>query len=238
MTGLVCVSGMNKWIKGVLVGAGVIAGVSATAQATTVYNVQSTSATNCTTGGAPAPHGLWTGQQNFSGTGCGNYYDISGIFTVNDDDADTNNWTGSFNAFAINPAGMTADIQLTFSNFAETGNYKKENGASYDVGTDTPDIDFFQGISGTIEIDSVTYTVAGFAGGYSFQWGPGGNAKDANEFGGSSWILMNGLSGHWDLNLTFAEPITNTEVPEPGLAAVFGLGLLGLGLARRRSRNA
>lgn len=228
---------VNKWVASALVGAGMMAGVSATSQAATVYNVQSTSATNCSTGGTPAPHGLWTGNQNFSGTSCGNYYDISGIFTVNDDDADTNNWTGSFSAFAINPAGTTADIQLTFSNFAETGNYKKENGASYNVGTDTPDIDFFQGISGTIEIDSTTYTVAGFAGGYSFQWGPGGNAKDAGEFGGSSWILMDGLSGHWDLNLTFAAPITNTEVPEPGLVAVFGIGLLGLGLARRGRRK-
>ena len=48
---------------------------------------------------------------------------------------------------------------------------------------------------------------------------------------------MDGLSGHWDLNLTFAAPITNTEVPEPGLVAVFGIGLLGLGLARRGRRK-
>ncbi len=228
----------NKWTTAALVGAGMMAGVSATSQAATIYNVQSTSATNCSVGGNPASHGLWTGNQNFSGTTCGNYYDISGIFTVNDDDADTTNWTGSFNAFAINPAGTTANIQLTFSDFAETGNYKQENGASYNAGTDTPDIDFFQGISGTIEIDSTTYTVAGFAGGYSFQWGPGGNAKVASEFGGSSWILMQGLSGHWDLNLTFGAPITTTEVPEPGLVAVFGIGLLGLGLARRGRRKA
>lgn len=229
---------MNKWISGILAGAGLLAALSATAQATTVYNVQSTSAINC----GSAPHGLWTGQQNFSGGSCGNYYDIAGVFTVNDDDADTNNWTGSFNAFAINPQGTTANIQLTFSDFAETGNYKKENGANYDVNTDTPDIDFFESIAGTIEIDSVTYTVSGFAGGFAFQWGPGGNAKDANEFGGSSWLLMAGpggqLPGHWDLNLTFASPNTTTDVPEPGAVAVFGLGLLGLGLARRRMRKA
>jgi len=229
---------MYKWVSGILVGAGMLAGISATAQATTVYNVQSTSVVNCGT----APHGLWTGQQNFSGGSCGNYYDISGVFTVNDNDADTNNWTGSFNAFAINPQGTSANIQLTFSDFAETGNYKKEGGVSYDVGTDTPDIDFFESIAGTIEIDSVVYTVSGFAGGYSFQWGPGANAKNAAEFGGSSWLLMAGpggsLSGHWDLNLTFGEPTTTTEVPEPGAVAMFGLGLLGLGLARRRMRKA
>jgi hypothetical protein len=229
---------MNKWVSGILVGAGMFAGLSATAQATTVYSVQSTSVVNC----GSASHGLWTGQQNYSGGSCGNYYDISGVYTVNDDDADTNNWTCSFNAFAINPQGTTANIALTFSNFAETAKYKTEGGVSYDQNTDTPDIDFFQDVAGTIEIDSVTYTVDGFAGGYSFQWGQGGNAKDASEFGGSSWLLMSdgsgSLSGHWDLNLAFGAPVTTTEVPEPGVVALFGMGLLGLGLARRRGRKA
>jgi hypothetical protein len=129
---------MNKWVSGILVGVGMFAGLSATAQATTVYNVQSTSVVNC----GSASHGLWTGQQNFSGGSCGNYYDNSGVYTVNDDDADTNNWTGTFNAFAINPQGTTANIALTFSDFAETAKYKTEGGVSYDENTDTPDIDF------------------------------------------------------------------------------------------------
>ena len=47
-------------------------------------------------------------------------------------------------------------------------------------------LDFFQDVAGSIEIDNITYTVDGFAGGYSFQWGQGGNAKDASEFGGSA----------------------------------------------------
>ena len=229
---------MNKWVTGILVGAGMIAGLSATAQATTVYSVQSTSVVNCT----GAAHGLWTGQQNFPGRSCGNYYYISEVYTVNDDNADTDNWTGTLNAFAINPQGTTANIALTFSNFAETAKYKTEGGVSYDQNTDTPDIDFFQDVAGMIEIDSVTYTVDGFAGGYSFQWGEGGNAKDASELGGSSWLLMSApggfLSGNWDLSLAFGAPVTTTEVAEPGVVALFGVGLLGLGFARRRGRKA
>lgn len=182
---------MKKFVTGMLAGAVMLGGISGAAQATTVYSVQSTSVVNC----SGASHGLWTGQQNFSGGSCDNYYDISGIFTVNDNDANTDNWTGSFTAFAINPQGTEANINLTFSNFAETAKYKTEGGVSYDENTDTPDIDFFQDVAGSIEIDNITYTVDGFAGGYSFQWGQGGNAKDAGEFGGSAWMLLSGPGG-------------------------------------------
>ncbi len=93
-------------------------------------------------------------------------------------DANTDNWSGSFTAFAINPQGKDANINLTFSNFAETAKYKTEGGESYDDDTDKPGIDFFQDVAGSIEIDNITYTVDGFAGGYSFQCGQGDNAKD------------------------------------------------------------
>ena len=233
---------MFKWVTRVLAGAGVLAGLSGMAQASEVYFVQSTSVVNC----GSAAHGLWTGGQNFSGGTCGNYYDISGTFTLNNDDASTANWSGSIVATAINPQGVTASVNIALSNFAETAKYKTEGGVSYDQNTDTPDIDFFQKICGMIEIDDGSTTVLcdvdGPAGGYSFQWGQGGNAKDASEFGGSAWLLMsqggNSVSGHWDLNLAFASPPTSTEVPEPGMAVLFGMGLLGLGIARRRSRKA
>jgi hypothetical protein len=234
---------MIKWVAGVLAGASILAGISGVAQASEVYFVQSTSVVDC---GGTAKHGLWTGQQNFSGGTCGNYYDISGTFTLNNDAPSTTGWTGSIVATAINPQGVTATVNIALSNFAETAQYKTEGGVTYDQNTDTPDIDFFQTIGGTISIDdgtsTVVYNVDGPAGGYSFQWGQGGNAKDANEFGGSTWLLMSNLngaplSGHWDLNLAFSSPPTSTEVPEPGMVAVFGFGLLGLGLARRRRRS-
>lgn len=233
---------MFKWVAGMVVGAGVISGLSGMAQASQVYFVQSTSAVNC----GSAPHGLWTGQQNFTNSTCGNYYDISGTFTLNNDDPSPASWSGSIVATAINPAGAIATVNIALSNFAETAQYKTEGGVTYDQNTDTPDIDFFQTISGTIAIDDGTsttvYNVDGPAGGYSFQWGQGGNAKNANEFGGSAWLLMseqngNALSGHWDLNLAFATPPPSTEVSEPGMVAVFGIGLIGLGVIRRRTRK-
>ena len=232
---------MIKWVAGVLTGASMLAGISGVAQASEVYFVQSTSVVNC----GSAPHGLWTGQQNFSNGTCGNYYDISGTFTLNNDAPSTTGWTGSIVATAVNPQGVIATVNIALSNFAETAAYKTEGGVVYDQNTDTPDIDFFQTIGGTIAIDdgtsTVVYNVDGPAA-YSFQWGQGGNAKNANEFGGSAWLLLSGpngqLPGHWDLNLAFTSPPTNTEVPEPGMVALFGLGFLGLGMARRRSRKA
>ena len=54
---------MKKFVTGMLAGAVMLGGISGAAQATTVYSVQSTSVVNC----SGASHGLWTGQQNFSG---------------------------------------------------------------------------------------------------------------------------------------------------------------------------
>lgn len=240
---------MLKWVAGVVVGAGVVAGLSGVAQASQVYFIQSTSVVNC--GGAA--HGLWTGQQNFTNGTCGNYYDIGGTFTLNNDDASPANWSGSIVATAVNPQGAIATVNISLTDFAENAQYKTENGASYNGSTDTADapdlinedIDFFQTIMGTIAIDdgssTTVYDVDGPAGGYSFQWGVGGNAKHPNEFGGSAWLLMSQggspVPGHWDLNLAFSNPPTSTEVSEPGMIAVFGLGLVGLGAIRRRTRK-
>tara|TARA_R110000787_G_scaffold50776_3_gene120719 strand:- start:82 stop:798 length:717 start_codon:yes stop_codon:yes gene_type:complete len=214
------------------------------ANASVVYLVSNTSVVNC----GSAPHGLWTGGQNFSGGSCGNYYSIGNgaIFTLNNDDADSANWTGSLNGLAVNPQGVSAQFNLTLTDFAEVGNYKTESGVAYNSATDTPDIDFFETIAGTIDFtvgtSSFTYTINPadpVPGGLNFQFGLGANAKNPNEFGGSVWLNMldeNGapVGGHFDLNLTFAVQETSTEVPEPGALVILGLGLISLGVGRRR----
>ena len=203
-------------------------GIQAGAQAAKVYNVSSTSVTNC----GSAPHGLWT--NNYYSGACGNYFDIQdgSTFTFNNDDANPANWTGSLNMTAQNPFGLVATMSFTLGGFAETGAYKKEGGVAYDPVTDTPDIDFFTVLSGIIFIDGETFEVAPMA--YNFQFGTGANAKSPTEFGGSSWLKSVGeqdqFNGHWDINLTF------TEVPGPAAAGLIGLGLIGIGLARRRRK--
>lgn len=98
---------------------------------------------------------MWTGGQNFSAGAAAtiNYYDTGGgtTFTLNNDDADSANWTGSLDGFAVDPQGVFAEIHISLSNFGEGATYKQEGGVAYNPGTDTPDIDFFQDVSGTID---------------------------------------------------------------------------------------
>ncbi|MEM7564564.1 MAG: PEP-CTERM sorting domain-containing protein, partial [Pseudomonadota bacterium] len=191
-----------------------------------IYQVSDTSVVNCT----DSPHGLWT-NNSVGGGSCSNYFSISGLFTVDNSDADSDNWTGSLVATATNPQNVVANINLSFTGFLDAlsapYDYKQEGGAAYNAAT----MDFFTGVSGSIGILGTDYSIDSFVNDYTFQFGLGANAKNASEYGGSGWIQGPNLgSHHWDLNLTFA------KVPEPGIFALFGLGLLGLGLARRRAK--
>jgi hypothetical protein len=235
---------MKSLLSRVVVAAAFTVLGSVAAHASAVYLVSSTSVINC----GSAPHGLWTGGQNFSGGSCGKYYHIGGgtTFTLNNDDADSANWTGSLDGFAVNPQGVLAEIHLSLSNFAEVAAYKQEGGIAYNPGTDAPDIDFFQDVSGTIDFTtgsgSFTYSIDPadpVPGGLNFQFGFGANAKDPNAFGASVWLNVldpsgNPVSGRWDLNLNLALTDNPGEtVPEPAGLLVLGAGLLLLGRMRR-----
>jgi len=208
------------------------------ASAAVVYNISSTGVTNCTN----APHGLWTnGMQLPTSGNCNQYYDIAPgtVFTFNNPGA-SSGWTGSITGTAVNPSNVTATINLQLTDFRDdlsgTGQTcKQEGGAPYDPAT----MDFFLNMDGIISIDGTDYAVDSIAGGHAFQWGIGANAKSPTEFGGSVWLNMAGVtSGHWDLNLVFGAPTENDNIPEPGMLALFGLGLAAVGFTARRKRTA
>ena len=205
---------------------------SAGAHAAVIYKVTDTSRVNC----AGAPHGLWTNTDMGSPSCNANYFSIQEgtTLTVDGDHAELK---GS----AKNPNGVLAYIDLKFSDHVETYNYKKEGGIAWSPLDDTPDIDFFTQVLGTITIDNDIYKIDGFAGGFGFQYGMGANAKRPDEFGGSSWITSSigcqeksiyscMTSHHWDLNVNLH------AVSEGGTVGMLTLGLAALGAVRRSKR--
>jgi len=190
--------------------------------------------------GGSAPHGLWTngnyGDNTFS-------FNAGSLFTIEEN---AGVLSATLTGTATNDS-LTAVFDLTFSDFAETFNYKHENGIAYDQVLDSPDVDFFTALDGTITIGSDVYDIRLCDDcGYGFQYGTGANAKNPNELGGSAWISNQFMTGtqHWDLNLSFTPvPVTPpgnpNPVPAPASLVLFGLGLLALGATRRLvQRNA
>ena len=173
-------------------------------------------------------HGLWTNNYNPNGTGV--YYSFTDmIYTF-----DTVTMVGVLTGTATNAGGDTAAINITFSDFAETHKYKKENGIAYDEATDSPDIDFLTSAVGTITIDGMVFNLSQnpFAGGYAFQYGTGANAKNATDYGASAWLMTDENDRHWDLNFQLVG-----GVPEPTTWALLILGFAGIGGAMRRKNG-
>lgn len=201
-----------------------------------IYGV-SNAATNC----SGSPHGLWT-NNSIGGGACSNNFSIDGSIAFDDSDGNTDNWTATLIATAVNPQAVSADVNIVFKNFSEDrAGYKQEGGRANNSWTDSAgitnpledDVDFFEEVDGLISIGGTDYVIDGFAGGYAFQFGMGANAKSANVFGGSAWVLRDTGGRHWDLNLTFGPNITS--VPAPAMLALLGIGLMGLGWQRKRS---
>lgn len=216
---------MKNLVRSVVLLASVFA---ASIQAATVYNVSDAANPSC--GG----HGLWTGD-DFSG--CSNNFSIQAGSTLTVDKTPT---TGSavLAATAKNSEGLIAIINIVFSDYADdkgAKGYKQEGGLAYN----TINVDFFQSILGTITIGKETYDIDAFRA-YQFQFGLGASAKTETAFGASAWIksCQNGVDGacmssdHWDLNLNL------TPTPIPGALVLFGIGLAGLGVVRKRSAKA
>ncbi len=207
---------------------------AASIQAATVYNVSDAT-------GVYGGHGLWTNQDFGDGSDSEKYKNYFSIQAGSTLTVDKTTGTGSaiLDATAKNGDGLEADIQITFTEYVDdmtAGDYKQEGGLPYDGNN----VDFFTSILGTITIDNMIYDIDDFIM-FNFQIGLGANAKSKTAFGASAWINCGDgarpntdcmSSDHWDLNLDL------TPTPIPGALVLFGMGLAGLGVIRKRSVKA
>ncbi len=165
-----------------------------------------------------AAHGLYT-----FGAYKPQTFTIDALFTVFENNGHI---TATLDGSLTN-ANHSGTINLDFDDWRDNFNYKVEGGAN----NGGVNADYFVDISGTINIDANQFSISNCVQcGYAFQYGLGANAKNPNEFGASAWIQHAGQTGtqHWDLNLGF------TAVPEPGVLLLMSLGLIGLGLSKRK----
>ncbi|WP_247711106.1 PEPxxWA-CTERM sorting domain-containing protein [Qipengyuania vesicularis] len=192
-------------------------------------------------------HGLWTnGLFGANSVDPANYFSIaSALFTLDDlGDMDPNTFSATFAGTAVNPDGYVAVFNLALSDWHDTPDgsfqYKTEQGANYDPTLDIPDIDFFTGGSGTIDIyddmNNLLYSLTidtsdPFRDPTAWQYGPGANAKDDEELGASAWVNTNELPQHFDFNVGLS------AVPEPSTWAMLLLGFFGIGGTLRRTRR-
>lgn len=180
-------------------------------------------------------HGLYT--SNLSGVKSPYFSFQNDVwFSVN-----TMTNTATLTGTAINSFGKVAVLNISLGNplgsISGTGFVYKGGGGGYNAATDTPNINFYSSGSGTITVDGTVFNLQSdpFAGQTVFQYGKGANDKNATEFGGSAWLLLNEVrNDHWDINFAL------TPVPEPSTWAlmIVGVGAIGGGMRARTRKTA
>ena len=161
-------------------------------------------------------HGLWTGNVLYNGDqGFNLENDV--FLTQFDDGTATLQGTAS-------DSGVIWNIDLLLSTYSTTPDGSTKNGG----GSPVADWEFYFDVAGTISNnfgDVVNVSRVGPA----FQMGTGANDK-TGDYGASVWLDVGQPGNHWDINMDLAA----VAVPGPASLARFGLGLLALGVSRRR----
>ena len=207
---------MKNAIKIILISA--VLSFSSLTNAATITNVYSVT-------DAVSTHGLWTNQLRFNNDNTF-HYQPNTFLTQYDNNTATLKGTAS-------DSGVIWDINVLFSDYRDfaDGSSTKNGG-----GGDPDTWEYYDTVSGVISTSfsgGSSYNVSRF--GPSMQLGFGANDKNG-AFGSSSWLNISGsantLANRWDLNMSLSAAAFS--IPEPSILFLLSLGLMGIGVVRRR----
>ena len=205
---------MKNTIKLILIS--VVLSLGSLTNAATITNIYSVT-------DAVSTHGLWTNGLFFNSDNTF-HYQADTFLTQYDDNTAILKGTAS-------DSGVTWDINVLFSDYRDfaDGSPVKNGG-----GGDPSTWEYYDTVTGLISTDfggGSSYNVTRF--GASMQLGFGANDKN-RDFGSSSWLNISGsantLANRWDLNMN----LTTVSISEPSILFLLSLGLIGIGVVRRR----
>jgi hypothetical protein len=167
-------------------------------------------------------HGLWTHNRDFNGDNFFNFDDD--LFLTEYDDG-----TARLYGHASD-SGVSWLIDIVWDGVNEDPDGAVKAGGGQLLAS----WDFYHNlVSGSISTPDAGGFVANLARvGPALQIGYGANDK-TSAFGASAWLDINGEGKptHWDLNMNLAL----VDVPEPSLLGLILVGLIGVGVVRRRA---
>lgn len=166
-------------------------------------------------------HGLWTNKM---------FFNNDRFFNFDDDLFLTEYSDGTVHLYGhASDSNVSWLIDIVWDGF----NQDPDGGIKDGGGQLLASWDFYHNVvSGTIStLDAGGYIANLGRVGPALQIGFGANDK-TGDFGASAWFDVNGggKATHWDLNMD----LKLVEVPEPSLFGLLLVGLIGVGVARRR----
>lgn len=155
------------------------------------------------------------------------------FFDINSTDTDATASTGDFAPFIVTPPAVDVTSAGDINTLAPSGSIYVVGGFTFTFSLITQDTSMALSCANGLCVDSRTLRIAGTVTGNGFDatswiglWTANGSCA------GAAGACTGGYSPTWSSSIVAIG--RNTQVPAPGALALMSIGLLGLGLHRRR----